>query len=191
MDAVEVVSALQTMPMRSYDDLAPRSPTAPPKVSGFYAWWQTPDALPGVPGTPHPTAPVELLYVGIGPGYPASKSNLRRRLASHHRAEIGRSTFRLDLTAFLWEARGWQCRWTDRVKLDRPGLDELAAWQRQHLSVQWVEVTAPWRLEPEVVQLMRPPLNRDHNETHPFYAAVGKAREVLRAAARARSAAGF
>ncbi len=64
----------------------------------FYAWWQTPGALPGVPGTAHPSAELELLYVGIAPKDAVSKSNLRKRLATHHRAAIGSYTFRLDLT---------------------------------------------------------------------------------------------
>lgn len=183
-----IVAGLQAMPMRSYDDLAARSPTAPARASGFYAWWQRPGALPGVPGTPHPTAPLELLYVGVAPDSPTSKSNLRKRLANHHRSAIGSSTFRLDLAALLFERRGWTPYWTDRPKLADAHLDDLAAWQRRHLSVQWVEVPQPWLLEPGVVGTMRPPLNRDHNTTHPFYREVGSARDRLRRAARDRPA---
>jgi hypothetical protein len=40
--------------------------------------------------------------------------NLRKRLANHHRAVIGSSTFRLDLAAFLWQSEGWRPAWTDR-----------------------------------------------------------------------------
>jgi hypothetical protein len=36
---------------------------------------------------------------------------------------------------------------------------------------------------------MRPPLNRAHNATHPFYADVGRARQRYRAAARANAVA--
>jgi hypothetical protein len=126
----EIVAALQATPMRAYDDVASRSLTAPGKVSGFYAWWQTPGALPGVPGTPHPAAPLELLYVGIAPQDATSKSNLRKRLTNHYRSAIGSSTFRLDLTAFLWQPRGWVPYWTDRPKLSDEHIAELAAWQR-------------------------------------------------------------
>lgn len=180
----EIVRALQTLPMRSYDELAPRSSTAPPTKQGFYAWWQTPGALPGVPGTAHPSAKLELLYVGIAPKDAGSRSNLRQRLANHHRAAIGSSTFRLDLTAFLWEAYGWQPCWTDRPKLSDENLAELAEWQRQHLFVQWLRVSDPWLFEPHVVSAMQPPLNRDHNAAHPFYREVGRARDRLRATAR-------
>lgn len=104
-----IVEALGLIPMRGYDDLAPRSAQGPPKASGFYAWWQTPAALPAVPGEPHPSEDLdlELLYVGVAPRDARSKSDLRKRLANHHRAAVGSSTFRLDLAAFLWEPMGW------------------------------------------------------------------------------------
>jgi hypothetical protein len=50
-----------------------------------------------------------------------------------------------------------------------------------------VEVAKPWEPEPAVIKLMRPPLNRDHNQSHPFYDEVGRARGRYRAAARANS----
>jgi hypothetical protein len=37
MDAAAIVAALRATPMRTYDDLAARSPTAPAKVAGFYS----------------------------------------------------------------------------------------------------------------------------------------------------------
>lgn len=186
MTTAQIADLLQVTPMRTYDDLASRSPTAPAKAPGFYAWWQTPGALPGVPGTPHPSAPLELLYVGIAPRDATSKSNLRKRLANHHRSAIGSSTFRLDLAAFLWEQRGWAPYWTDRPKLSDEHMADLAAWQRVHLSVQWVEVPQPWLFEAGVVRELRSPLNRDHNSSHSFYPHVGQARDRLRNVARCR-----
>jgi len=186
MIADEVVPELTAAPFRHYDDLAARSPAAPPRTHGLYAWWQVSGALPGVPGVPHPTEPLELLYVGTAPRDAKSKSHLRKRLSNHHRAAIGSSTFRLDLTAFLWEREGWQPCWTDRPKLPDSDITALADWQRRYLHVRWVECAAPWDLERDVVHAMRPPLNRDHNQRHPFYEAVGNARDVLRDAARLR-----
>ena len=87
---------------------------------------------------------------------------------------------------FLWEREGWQPCWTDRPKLPESDITALADWQRRHLHVRWVECAAPWGLERDVVHAMRPPLNRDHNQCHPFSRAVGKAREVLRDTARLR-----
>ncbi len=185
MDTAAIVAALQAQPFRSYDDLAAGSLIAPRKTHGLYAWWQATGALPGVPGTPHPTdITVELLYVGTAPKDATSKSNLRKRLGNHHRAAIGSSTFRLDLTAFLWQAKGWQPGWTDRPKLSDADLAALAIWQRHHLQVQWIECPRPWAFEAAVVNAMRPPLNCEHNADHAFYGAVGDARDALRAAAR-------
>ncbi len=186
MVADEVIAELSAPPFGRYDDLAARSPAPPPVTHGLYAWWQVSGALPGVPGVAHLTEPVELLYVGTAPRDAKSKSHLRKRLGNHHRAAIGSSTFRFDLTAFLWEREGWQPCWTDRPELPESDVTALADWQRRHLHVRWVECVAPWGLERDVVHAMRPPLNRDHNQCHPFYRAVGNAREVLRDTARLR-----
>ncbi len=185
MDPTQIVAALQHRPFRAYDDLASRSPTRPPPTHGLYAWWQKAGALPVIQGTSHPDdASLELLYVGIAPRDALSASNLRERLGNHHHAAIGSSTFRLDLAAFLWQVRGWRPGWTDRPKLLDDDLAALEDWQRVHLQVQWVEVAEPWEVEAKVVHLMRPPLNRDHNQDHPAYRLVGAARESLRHAAR-------
>ncbi|HEY4280379.1 MAG TPA: hypothetical protein VGM91_19310 [Conexibacter sp.] len=50
--------------------------------------------------------------------------------------------------------------------------------------MQWIECADPWVVEASVVRAMQPPLNREHNTDHPFYVAVGEARDALRAAAR-------
>lgn len=60
----------------------------------------------------------------------------------------------------------------------------LALWQADHLQVQWVEASEPWLTEASLIEAMAPPLNRDHNQAHPFYAAVGEARHRLDHAAR-------
>ena len=157
MDPAEIVAALQILPFRGYDDLAARSSTAPPQNHGLYARWQSAGALPGVHGTPHPEdSGFELLYVRTAPKDATSKSNLRTRLGNHHRAAIGSSTFRLDLTTFLWQVQGWRPGWTDRPKLPDDDIAALAEWQRKHLHVQWVEVPKPWDAEKAVVHAMRP-----------------------------------
>ncbi len=93
--------------MRDFDDLAVKAAEPPPEEHGFYAWWQTPGALPDVTATPHPkSADLELLYVGIAPEGPRSASHLRGRLAKHHRGAIGSSTLRLSLAGFLWQREG-------------------------------------------------------------------------------------
>jgi hypothetical protein len=182
----ELVTALQATPMHDYDDLAARSVTQPPSAPGMYAWWQRPGALPGVPGVPHPSEPIELLYVGIAPNSASSSRNLRKRLSEHHHAAIGSSTFRRSLAAFLWEAEGWTPYFTDRPYLSPDDLAALASWQRANTFVQWVEVDQPWAHESDVILAMAPPLNQDHNHSHPFHGQVSAARGRLKAAGMAR-----
>lgn len=66
-----LAAALSATALRAYDDRG-----------GVYAWWQSPNALPGVQAPAHPTAPLELLYVRIAPGRVGSSGNLRMRLSS-------------------------------------------------------------------------------------------------------------
>jgi hypothetical protein len=187
MLAADIADALTALPMRSFDDLAVKAPGLPRKEHGFYAWWQMPGALPGVRATPHPeSAELELLYVGIAPEGPRSASHLRARLAKHHRGAIGGSTLRLSLAGFLWQREGWLPTYASRAQLNAAELLALKDWQRRHLSVQWVEVPGPWDTEPTVIALMRPPLNRSHNETHPEYERVGRARDSIRDEAKTR-----
>ncbi len=162
-----------------------------PAESGVYAWWHTPGALPDVPGTPHPTDAVELLYVGIAPdepkeGKPPSKSTLRSRVRENHlRNDSGKSTLRRALAAFLWQSHGWhptQAR--TKVKLSLASERELTAWMRANLSLAFVEHPTPWSVEPGLIVAMRPPLNWKHNEGHPFRAELKRAGEAFRSAGR-------
>jgi hypothetical protein len=92
MGTVGLVAALQALPFHPYDDLAAGSRSTPPTTHGLYAWWQTAGAVPGIAGTPHPSDPsIELLYVGTAPKDATSNSNLRQRLANHHRARFPRA----------------------------------------------------------------------------------------------------
>jgi hypothetical protein len=153
------------------------------EAHGIYGWWLiNPEALPEVPTTRHPSEPVGLLYVGIGPGSTNSKRNLRARFRDHAR-DTGRSTLRRVLASLLYEREGWRPVWTDRPVLSDLDNDALSAWMAANLRVQWVSVAEPWTVEAEVIRMIRPPLNRTHNRTHPFYQRVGDARKRFREAA--------
>src|ERR1700689_3695696 len=153
---------------------------------GIYAWWLiNPEALPSVPAMPHPSESAGLIYVGIAPGSAPSKRSLYKRFDDHTR-EAGRSTLRYGLASFLFEQEGWRLRWrTDRPLLAKPYDDALTAWMETTLRVQWVRRPQPLSIEPAIVREMLPPLNREHNQAHPFYEAVGKSRERFRKAAQA------
>ena len=184
----ELVAGLQRTPLLTIPQMRAEL-DAQRSVHGMYSWWLVnADALPTVPTTPHPSEPVGLLYVGIGPGSARSlKRKLRDRFSDHTKKNTGGSTFRLVLASFLFEREGWQPYWSDRPLLTKPDNDALSEWQAENLLAQWVEVDRPWEHETDVVHTMRPPLNRQHNEAHPFYTAVGSSRDKFRAAARANS----
>jgi hypothetical protein len=152
---------------------------------GMYSWWLTEaNALPCVPTTPHPTERVGLLYIGVGPGTAGSNRTLPKRFADHTK-EASRSTLRYGLASFLYAREGWTPCWHNkRPLLADPDSDALSVWMATNLRVQLAHTFKPLGIEREVVQRMRPPLNRTHNQSHPFYKTVGDARKAFRAAAR-------
>jgi hypothetical protein len=181
MECKQVVDELLAVPMRTVDEARSEAPTAP----GFYAWWCERAAVPSeVSAPPHPAEPYRLLYIGVAPNAADSASNLRKRLRQHTSANIGSSTFRFSLTALLWEREAWRPAWTDRPALDNDARAALGRWQREHLRIRWCEVVEPWTMEAAVIAAMEPPLNRSHNNRHPFYTSMGVARNELRRAAR-------
>lgn len=185
--SANVVAELQRLPLLTVAEMS-SALDAERAAHGMYAWWLVnSDALPTVPTTTHPSEPVGLLYVGVGPSSVRSKRKLRDRFRDHTRTNTGSSTFRLVLASFLFEREGWRPYWTDRPMLSKADNDALSEWQAASLRAQWVEVTEPWQTEPDVIGAMRPPLNREHNEAHPFYDTVGDSRDGFRAAARANT----
>jgi GIY-YIG catalytic domain-containing protein len=182
MASDEIAAGLRRTPLLSIPEMR-AALDADRSAHGIYAWWLVnADALPEVPTAPHPTEPVGLLYVGIGPGGVNSKRTLRARFRDHTR-DTGRSTLRRVLASLLYEQEGWRPYWTDRPLLTERDNDALSAWLTTNLRVQWVQITEPWGVEAEVIRLMRPPLNRTHNQTHPFYTQVGDSRKRFREAA--------
>ena len=140
-----------------------------------------------MPTTPHPSQLLGLLYIGIAPRDAASFAQLRSRLCKQHiGGNVGSSTFRFGLAALLWQQEGWTPRMSPsgKFKLDRDDNRALSIWQVTHLRLRWAVASRPWGFEGDVIAAMRPPMNRDHNETHPFYKAMGDARDRFRRAAR-------
>jgi hypothetical protein len=172
------------MEPRSVEDVL-REP--PPASHGTYAWWVAPNAMPAVPSTPHPRLPLGLLYVGIAPKGPTSRSTLRSRLLKQHiGGNIGSSTFRLGLASLLWEAHGWRptASGSGKPKLSPEDNALLTRWQRSFLQLSWCVGDCPWDYEAAVVALLKPPMNRAHNRDHEFYPDMGSARDRIREFAR-------
>lgn len=165
-----------------------------PASPGLYAWWQTPAALPGAPGTPHPDVDLELLYVGIAPDKPREArrppqpSDLRTRITKNHLSRsIGSSTLRRGLAAFLWQSSGWTPNATSsgRPSLGPVHADALTAWMTEHLHLAVTLHAQPWLIERRVIAAMRPPLNSKHNKSHSFYDKLRTQRAAFASAARA------
>jgi hypothetical protein len=167
-----------------------RSSTGAPYAPGFYAWWLTEGrALPMVPAEPHPTiGGLGLIYVGIAPRDANSAATIGSRIRGNHLGTgIGGSTLRYTLASFLWEVEGWMPFWRPpKPAITRQDSKTLTRWMGDHLAVSWCPTERPWRdsAEAVVIHSMRPPLNRTHNEDHPFYPCCGRARDRLRTAAR-------
>jgi hypothetical protein len=182
----EIVGELQQAPVFSVADA--KRPTGIPTESGCYAWWCTPGAVPDVPTTLHPSEALGLLYVGIAPRDAESCARLRSRLCQQHiGGNIGASTFRFGLAALLWEQNGWTPRMSTsgRFTLDRRDNRALSQWQTSNLRLRWAVSPEPWDFEIDLIAAMQPPMNREHNEKHPFYECMGDARDRFRDAARA------
>ena len=108
MLATDIADALATLPMRDFDDLAVTG--LPPTEHGFYAWWQTPGALPGVTATP-----LQSRWT-----WSCSTSGLHRRHRTpRHTCAAGwRST-----TAAPSAAPRCDCRWPGSVEARRVAAD--------------------------------------------------------------------
>jgi GIY-YIG catalytic domain len=167
-----------------------RVSTGIPRQPGFYAWWTVPGAVLRVAAPRHPSEPFELLYVGIAPQDAVSNQRLRSRLCRQHIAgNVASSTFRFGLGALLWETESWtpRCTSSGRYRLDREDNTALSRWQREHLRLAWFVIPDPWRSEDKVIESMKPPMRREHNQKHPYYEKMGDARERFREAARRSS----
>ncbi len=162
--------------------VSPGRATEAPRAPGIYAWWSSEPQLLGVPGTP--LAGSFLFYVGIT----KKKRDLRKRLSTHTTGSARSSTVRLSLASLgavqttpLDAGRG-------KVRLAADAEAELTVWIADHLHVSWFETDRPGDVEAAVIGALRPPLNLEHNASHPMYATVKAARATFRARAVPASA---
>jgi hypothetical protein len=158
-----------------------------PRVGGMYAWWIVKRALAGVPANRHPAvAELDLLYVGIAPSGPKSKSTLRSRVIGNHmRGNIAASTLRRTLAALLLDKLALTpIVKASKVQLPKEQNAQLGEWLREHLRLTWHPAPEPWLLEHAVIKKLGPPLNLDANQNHAFYRTLSDARQKLQQAAR-------
>jgi hypothetical protein len=159
-----------------------------PHTKGIYAWWfKDISSIVPVNGT-RGIADLNLLYVGIGPSTGKSKQSLRDRLKSHISPNTTKSTLRRTLACLLSETQMLQLEVarTSRKKSSKAvthhfGLNAneqmLSTWMDSHAKVSWAAHDRPWDVEQELIQILKPPLNIDRNERHPFYEALCDSRQ--------------
>ncbi len=155
-----------------------------PSEPGLYAWWATPEVLPGVPAAVHPSMSLGLLYVGI------AGTSLRQRIVRQHlAANTGSSTFRFTLAAHLLAEGGLTpFRQGGKVLLPPAQLAWLRHWQVSHLHVSWMARRDPAEIEAAVIAAMAPPLNGDDNAGHPYRQRLRELRAAFRLRADGGSA---
>lgn len=153
-------------------------PNPVPTASGFYAWYF--DDVPArVPASDCVVRDGSvLLYIGIAPESAWSKENVRTRLRYHMRGNAFGSTLRRSLGCLLAEQLGIELRSTGANRRTTFGSGEsiLCDWLGQHARVTWYTCPEPWLREPDVIRSVSLPLNLEHNERHPFHAALSDLR---------------
>jgi len=171
--------------------VAPAADGGVPAEPGLYAWWAQAGAVPGIAGPPHPSAELELLYIGLARNGGAARSTLRSRVVGNHvRGTTGQSTLRRGLASLLSEREGWRTRWTTRPVLVNSDELRLSAWMTARLQLTWAVHPQPWTVEDDVIEALQPPLNQAANRGHPLYDDVKAARQRWRAAAAEQRRAG-
>lgn len=161
-------------------------PSPAPRGPGIYSWFleQVPPEVPQEGCVRHGSA--TLLYLGVAPSRPDSRSNVRKRLRSHLRGNASGSTLRLSLGCLLAEDLRIQLRRVGRTQrlTFSEGESRLSAWLDENALIAWVEIAAPWRFEKELIGAVSLPLNLDLNQAHPFHERLHAVRREARAAAR-------
>jgi len=176
-----VVSSLLAVPVPPSRAVAPAVDGGVPAEPGLYAWWAPPGAVPGIVGPPHPSAALELLYIGLARSGGAARSTLRSRVVGQHiRGTTGQSTLRRGLASLLGEREGWRTRWTTRPVLINQDELRLSEWMVERLQLTWAVHPQPWTVEDDVIEALLPPLNQAANRGHPLHEHVRAARKRWR-----------
>jgi len=117
-------------------------PSPVPARPGLYAWYIR--DLPVPTETCHKFDGSPLVYVGIAPSRPGSKSTLRRRIRQHLRSNASASTLRLSLGSLLAAKLGLRLQPHGKRLTFGAGEADLNAWLSSNARVCWCEHEAPW-----------------------------------------------
>lgn len=162
-------------------------PCPVPQERGLYAWY-----FKNIP----PMVPIDdcivkngktLLYAGISPKDEKSTQNLRKRVTTHFRGNAEGSTLRLTLGTLLTEQSGFPLRRVGsgkRMTFTHLGEQWLDRWMDNNAYVCWIEHSAPWEVEKELIQKICLPLNIQDNSDHPFSSKLSALRTNAKLEAR-------
>ena len=152
-----------------------------PKKAGAYAWYFR-EIPPGVPTDGCKTKDGRtLLYVGVSPSGPKSKSGqLQKRILKHMRGTARGSTLRYSLGCLLSESLGISLQKGPTGYSLGDGEDDLDDWLDDNASICWVVRDKPWEVESEIIAACSAPLNLDHNTLHSFYPVLKAIRDRAR-----------
>lgn len=176
---VEILTALTTpnVIFRHADALA--KPCLLSTQPGVYAWYfrEIPHGVP-LEGCHH-LGLYTLLYVGISPARPG-RQTLRSRIKTHFRGNAAASTLRRSLGCLLASQLGLRLQASASGKRLTFGSGEtkLSDWMEQNAFVTCCIHPEPWTVEEKIIQWLRPPLNLDGNQDHPFYAELKRIRHT-------------
>lgn len=165
----------------------------PPDSPGIYAFYFDKMPYNGLKGLEN-CVRVEkwtLLYVGISPGDETKKGTIQQRIGSHFGGAIaGLSTLRLSLGCMLSYGKDLDITLKcsgGKETFGPNGEQKLTDWMKEHAQVCWFVIEKPWLVEKEVIQTLQPPINIEHNETHPFCGVLRAIRKECKDKARALS----
>ena len=165
-------------------------PCPVPQQRGLYAWY-----FKSIP----PMVPIDgciikngntLLYAGISPKDEKSTQNLRKRVTTHFRGNAEGSTLRLTLGTLLTGQSGFPLRRVGsgkRMTFTHLGEQWLDRWMDNNAYVCWIEHSAPWEVEKELIQKTCLPLNIQDNSHHPFSSKLSELRTNAKLEARQQS----
>lgn len=155
-----------------------------PRQSGIYAWYfkEYPQIIPT--RDCHKYGDLVLLYSGISPRNPDSRSNLRQKLRFHMRGEAHSSTLRLSLGCLLADRLGLELRVGPKGWTFADGEKSLSKWLSENALVAWAVDSKPWETEKSLIQGLSLPLNLKGNEAHPFYPVLSAIRDKAKRRAR-------
>lgn len=163
-----------------------------PRLPGIYAWYfrDIPTVVPRDGCCVF--RDLTLLYIGISPtapplnGKPPSERTLYERIRTHYRRNAKGSTLRFTLGCLLAGTLGIQLRrvGSGNIMTFAGGEELLSKWLAQNAFVVWAVHPHPWEVEKSLIQQLSVPLNLNHNQAHPFHAALKAIRRNARAEAR-------